>query len=99
GEAGHGPSISYMEGPCLILPGRTVLPGPAPGNHGNAGRDDRGPGRAGARFPGRRAGPEAVIARAAPATDPCRTAGVRARKTGCRAVASRDASGASAPAS
>ena len=30
GEAGHGPSISYMEGPCLILPGRNVLPGPAP---------------------------------------------------------------------
>ena len=30
GEAGHGPSISYMEGPCLILPGRNVLSGPAP---------------------------------------------------------------------
>ena len=25
GEAGHGPSISYMEGPCLILPGRNVI--------------------------------------------------------------------------
>jgi len=36
------------------------LPGPAPGNRGNAGRDDRGSGRARARFPGRRAGPEAV---------------------------------------
>jgi len=34
---------------------------------------------------------------AAPATDPCRTAGVRARKTGCRAVASRDASGGQRP--
>ena len=98
GEAGHGPSISYMEGPCLILPGRNVLPGPAPGNRGNAGRDDLGSGRARARFPGGRAGPEAVSARAAaPATDPCRTAGVRARKTGCRAVASRDASGGQRP--
>ena len=71
-----------------------------PGNRGNAGRDDRGSGRARARFPGRRAGPEAVSAgAAAPAADPCRTAGARARKTGCRAVASRDASGPSAPAS
>jgi hypothetical protein len=70
----------------------------APGNRGNAGRDDRGSGRARARFPGGRAGPEAVSARAAaPATDPCRTAGVRARKTGCRAVASSDASGGPAP--
>ena len=87
-----------MEGPCLILPGRNVLPGPAPGNRGNAGRDDRGSGRARARFPGGRAGPEAVSGgAAAPATDPCRTAGVRARKTGCRAVASRDASGGPAP--
>jgi hypothetical protein len=25
GEAGQGPSISYMEGPCLILPGRNGL--------------------------------------------------------------------------
>ena len=25
GEAGPGPSISYMEGPCLILPGRNVF--------------------------------------------------------------------------
>jgi hypothetical protein len=25
GEAGQGPSISYMEGPCLILPGRNDL--------------------------------------------------------------------------
>ncbi len=25
GEAGQGPSISYMEGPCLILPGRNVI--------------------------------------------------------------------------
>ena len=30
GEAGRGPSISYMEGPCLIQPGGNVLPGPAP---------------------------------------------------------------------
>ena len=53
----------------------------------NAGRDDLGSGRAGRASPGRRAGPEAVIARAAAsATDPCRTARVRARKTGCRAV-------------
>ncbi len=27
GEAGQGPSISYMEGPCLILPGPDVLAG------------------------------------------------------------------------
>ena len=27
GAAGHGPSISYMEGPCLILPGRNALAG------------------------------------------------------------------------
>ena len=25
GEAGQGPSISYMEGPCLILAGRNVF--------------------------------------------------------------------------
>ena len=25
GEAGQGPSISYMEGPCLILPGQERL--------------------------------------------------------------------------
>ena len=25
GEAGQGPSISYMEGPCLILPGGNVF--------------------------------------------------------------------------
>jgi hypothetical protein len=25
GEAGQGPSISYMEGPCLILPGRSAF--------------------------------------------------------------------------
>jgi hypothetical protein len=25
GEAGQGPSISYMEGPCLILTGRNVF--------------------------------------------------------------------------
>jgi hypothetical protein len=43
---------------------------------------------------------EAVSAgAAAPVTGPCRTAGVRARKTGCRAVASRDASGGQRPAS
>jgi hypothetical protein len=24
GEAGQGPSISYMEGPCLILPGKNA---------------------------------------------------------------------------
>jgi len=29
GEAGPGPSISYMEGPCLILPGPDVLAGTA----------------------------------------------------------------------
>ena len=34
GEAGHGPSISYMEGPCLILPGRNVLPGRPPATAG-----------------------------------------------------------------
>jgi len=28
GGAGRGPSISYMEGPCLIQPGGNVLPGP-----------------------------------------------------------------------
>ena len=57
-----------------------------------------GSGRARARFPGGRAGPEAVNARAAaPASGLCRTAGVRARKTGCRAVASGDASGGPAP--
>jgi len=98
GEAGHGPSISYMEGPCLILPGRNVLPGRHPGNRGDAGPDDRGPCRARTRFPGGRAGPQAVSARAAgPATGPCRTAGVRARMTGCRAVASRDGSGGQRP--
>jgi hypothetical protein len=69
-----------------------------PGNRGDAGRDDRGPGRARTRFPGGRAGPQAVCARAAgPAPGPCRTAGVRARMTGCRAVASRDASGGQRP--
>jgi len=36
GAAGHGPSISYMEGPCLILPGRNVLPGRHPGGRRNA---------------------------------------------------------------
>jgi hypothetical protein len=31
GEAGQGPSISYMEGPCLILPGETpVMPAVGP---------------------------------------------------------------------
>jgi hypothetical protein len=35
GEAGQGPSISYMEGPCLILPGRNVFA--RVGNAGNAG--------------------------------------------------------------
>ena len=29
GEAGQGPSISYMEGPCLILAGRNVFAGTA----------------------------------------------------------------------
>jgi hypothetical protein len=29
GEAGQGPSISYMEGPCLILTGRNVFAGTA----------------------------------------------------------------------
>jgi hypothetical protein len=29
GEAGQGPSISYMEGPCLILAGRNVFAGAA----------------------------------------------------------------------
>ena len=62
------------------------------------GRDDRGPGRARTRFPGGRAGPQAVSARAAgPAPGPCRTAGVRARMTGRRAVASRDASAGQRP--
>ena len=31
GEAGHGPSISYMEGPCLILPGRNAIPSTSTG--------------------------------------------------------------------
>ena len=98
GGAGRGPSISYMEGPCLIPPGRNVMPGPAPGNHGNAGRDDLGSGRARTRFPGGRAGPGAVSASAAAsATGRCGTAGVRARKTGCRAVASTDALRGPAP--
>ena len=29
GEAGQGPSISYMEGPCLILAARNVFAGTA----------------------------------------------------------------------
>jgi hypothetical protein len=29
GEAGQGPSISYVEGPCLILAGRAVFAGTA----------------------------------------------------------------------
>jgi hypothetical protein len=104
GEAGHGPSISYMEGPCLILPAGTCCRVRhlrhlrQLRNAGGAGCGDLGSGRAGRASPGRRAGPEAVIARAsASATDPCRTARVRARKTGCRAVASSDASGGPAP--
>jgi hypothetical protein len=28
GEAGQGPSISYMEGPCLILPAGMAWPAP-----------------------------------------------------------------------
>ena len=88
GAAGHGPSISYMEGPCLILPGRNVLPGPAPRRPQKC-RDDRGSSRARARFPnGPRPGRHQ--ARAGPA-------GVRARMTGCRAVASRDASAGQCP--
>jgi hypothetical protein len=61
GAAGHGPSISYMEGPCLILPGRNVLPGPAPRRPQKC-RDDRGSSRARARFPNgpRRAGTRPV---------------------------------------
>ena len=35
GEAGQGPSISYMEGPCLILPGRNALPATGTGTVGN----------------------------------------------------------------
>ena len=98
GEAGHGPSISYMEGPCLILPAGTFCRVRHLRQLRNAGRDDLGSGRAGRAFPGRHAGPEAVMARAAAsATDPCRTARVRARKTGCRAVASSDASGGQVP--
>jgi hypothetical protein len=31
GEAGQGPSISYMEGPCLILPGRNAIPSTSTG--------------------------------------------------------------------
>jgi hypothetical protein len=31
GEAGQGPSISYMEGPCLILPGRNAITGTSTG--------------------------------------------------------------------
>lgn len=30
GEAGQGPCISYMQGPCLILPARNAAPAPAP---------------------------------------------------------------------
>ena len=31
GVAGQGPSISYMEGPCLILPGRNAIPSTSTG--------------------------------------------------------------------
>ncbi len=94
GEAGQGPSLSNMEGPCLILPAGNVstragtpataeMPAPmiwGPTEHGRGSR---------AAAPR----PEAVSAgTAASATDPCRTVGVLTRKTGCRAVASRDAS-------
>ncbi len=94
GEAGQGPSISYMEGPCLILPAGDVFTRagtPAPAGMPAAmiwgpTEDGRGSRAAAPR-------PEAVSAgTAASATDPCRTVGVLTRKTGCRAVASRDAS-------
>ena len=56
GEAGQGPSISYMEGPCLILPAGDVFTRVGnPGNRGNADRDDMGFDRARARFSGGRA--------------------------------------------
>ena len=88
GEAGHGPSISYMEGPCLILPGRNVLLGPTPRRPQKC-RDDRESSRARARVPERSA-PGRQQPRAGPA-------GVRARMTGCRAIASRDASAGQRP--
>jgi hypothetical protein len=47
GEAGHGPSISYMEGPCLILPAGTCCRVRHLRQLRNAGRDDLGSGRAG----------------------------------------------------
>ena len=44
GEAGQGPSISYMEGPCLILPWQEgLLAGTGtPGARQDASRDDLG---------------------------------------------------------
>ena len=87
GEAGQGPSISYMEGPCLILPGRNVF-----ARAGTPATPECQPRRSGVRTQhGRVLGrprPGAVSAgAAAPATDPCRTVGALARKAGCRAVA------------
>ncbi len=99
GEAGQGPSISYMEGPCLILPAGDVFTRagtPATAGLPAAmiwGSTEHG---RGSRAVAPR--PEAVSAGAvASATDPCRTVGVLTRKaaltrkTGRRAVASRDA--------
>ena len=43
GEAGQGPSISYMEGPCLILSSRNrVAPVRQAGNRRNGSGDDPG---------------------------------------------------------
>jgi len=44
GEAGQGPSISYMEGPCLILPGRNVFARAGTRQRRDASRDDLGSG-------------------------------------------------------
>ena len=84
GEAGQGPSISYMEGPCLILPGRNVF-----ARAGTPATPECQPRRSGVRTQhGRVLGrprPGAVSAgAAASATDPCRTVGALARKAGCR---------------
>jgi hypothetical protein len=57
GEAGQGPSISYMEGPCLILPGRSVCARGRPAGNAGPAATTWGHDRARARSPGdRRAG-------------------------------------------
>jgi len=70
GEAGQGPSISYMEGPCLILPGRNVFATAARRQRRDASRHDLGSGHSTGEVLGRPRR-EAVSARAAgPATRP-----------------------------